>query len=172
MGSLLFRHLHWAIRQLSWIWKWATSGLALNRSFVMPWRAALVVCFIYRYKAIVKPKFNLSFGGHLPGLNYITRTVDINGIQEPLSIARRFLALEIIPTYKFTNQISLGIYYLRGYGFQKHGPQLSNFCPCRVALLKLNWPVNRISVLIRKFIISRWMRSMVLCECNYYVGNT
>ncbi|MBX2947230.1 MAG: hypothetical protein KF725_15475 [Cyclobacteriaceae bacterium] len=83
--------------------------------------------FIYRYKAIIKPKFQLSFGGHLPGLNYVTRTVMINGIQEELSVARRFLALEVIPTYKISDHVNVGIYYLRGHGFQKHGPQNSNF---------------------------------------------
>ena len=83
--------------------------------------------FIYRYKAIMKPKFQFTIGGHLPGINFITRTVDVNGIQEPLSVARRFLALEIIPTYKFSNHTSLGIYYLRGHGFQNHGPQNSHF---------------------------------------------
>lgn len=83
--------------------------------------------FIYRYKAIIKPKFQLTFGGHLPGINYITKTVDVNGIQEPLSVARRFLALEIIPTYKFSDHVSMGMYYLRGHGFQKHGPQNSDF---------------------------------------------
>lgn len=83
--------------------------------------------FIYRYKAILKPKFQLTLGGHLPGLNYITRTVDVNGIQEPLSVARRFLAAEIIPTYRFSPHVSLGMYYLRGHGFQQYGPQNSHF---------------------------------------------
>lgn len=83
--------------------------------------------FIYRYKAILKPKFQLTIGAHAPALNYITRTVDVNGIQEPLSVARRFLALEIIPTYKFSPHVSVGLYYLRGRGFQEHGPQNSNF---------------------------------------------
>lgn len=83
--------------------------------------------FIYRYKAILKPKFQLAFGGHLPGINYITNTVTVGSVTEQLSVARRFLAAEIIPTYRFTPKISLGIYYLRGHGFQKHGPQNSNF---------------------------------------------
>lgn len=83
--------------------------------------------FIYRYKAIIKPKFQLTVGGHIPGINYVTRSVSINGIDEQLSVARRFLALEIIPTYKFSDQINLGIYYLRGHGFQKHAVQNSNF---------------------------------------------
>lgn len=88
-----------------------------------PWS----LVFIYRYKAIIKPKFQLTFGGHLPGLNFITRPVTINGIEENLSVARRFLAAEIIPTYKITSTISVGFYYLRGHAFQKHGPQNTNF---------------------------------------------
>lgn len=88
-----------------------------------PWS----LVFIYRYKAIVKPRFQLTFGGHLPGLNFITRTVTVNGIDDELSVARRFLAAEIIPTYKISEKVSVGIYYLRGHGFQDHGPQISNF---------------------------------------------
>lgn len=76
--------------------------------------------FIYRYKAIIKPKFQLSLGGHLPGLNFVTNTVMINGIEEKLSVTRRFLALEINPTYKISNKASVGIYFLRGHGFQDH----------------------------------------------------
>ncbi|MFM8848893.1 MAG: hypothetical protein ACKOE5_00645 [Cytophagales bacterium] len=83
--------------------------------------------FIYRYKAIRKAKFQLTVGGHVPGINYITRTVDVNGIQEPLSVARRFLAFEVFPTYKISSHTSVSIYYLRGHGFQEHGPQNSNF---------------------------------------------
>ncbi|MBI3218535.1 MAG: hypothetical protein HYZ44_03410 [Bacteroidetes bacterium] len=93
--------------------------------------------FIYRYKAIVKPKFQLTLGGHLPGLNYITRTVNVNGIDEQLSVTRRFLALEIMPTYKISNHASIGIYYLRGHGFQQHGPQISNFLSLQGSFTKL-----------------------------------
>lgn len=63
----------------------------------------------------------------MPGINYITQQVTVNGITEELSVARRFLALEIIPTYKISEHTSIGMYYLRGHGFQKHGPQNSNF---------------------------------------------
>lgn len=83
--------------------------------------------FIYRYKAIIKPKFQFTVGGHLPGLNYITRTVNVNGIDDQLSLARRFLALELIPNYTISKKVSVGIYYLRGFAFQNHGPQNSNF---------------------------------------------
>jgi hypothetical protein len=93
--------------------------------------------FIYRFKAIIKPKFQLTFGGHLPGLNYITRTVNVNGIEEQLSVTRRFLALEIMPTYKISNHVSVGIYYLRGHGFQQHGPQDSNFISLQGSFTKI-----------------------------------
>jgi hypothetical protein len=83
--------------------------------------------FIYRYKAIIKPKFQLSLGGHLPGLNFVTNTVLINGVEEKLSVTRRFLALEINPTYKISKTTSVGLYFLRGHGFQNHGPQNSTF---------------------------------------------
>lgn len=83
--------------------------------------------FIYRYKAIMKPKFELTFGGHLPGINYITRMVDVDGVEEELSVARRFLALEAMPVYKISTHTSVGLYFLRGHGFQQHGPQNSYF---------------------------------------------
>jgi hypothetical protein len=88
-----------------------------------PWS----LIFIYRYKAIIRPKFQLTFGGHLPGLNFITRPVTVNGIEENLSVARRFLAAEIIPTYKIKDNISVGLYFLRGHAFQQHGPQNTHF---------------------------------------------
>ena len=93
--------------------------------------------FIYRYKAIVKPRFQLTFGGHLPGLNYITRTVDVNGIEESLSVARRFLAGEVIPTYTISKKATVGLYYLRGHAFQQHGPQNTNFLSLQGNFTKL-----------------------------------
>ena len=83
--------------------------------------------FIYRYKLIDQSRFKLSMGSHLPGLNFVTRSVAIDGIVEDLSVTRRFLALEVIPSYKITEHFTLGIYYLRGRGFQQHGPQNSNY---------------------------------------------
>lgn len=88
-----------------------------------PWS----LIFIYRYKAIIKPKFQLTFGAHAPGMNFVTRSVNIDGIDENLSVARRFLAAEILPTYTLSDKASIGIYFLRGHAFQKHGPQNSTF---------------------------------------------
>lgn len=83
--------------------------------------------FIYRYKLIDQSRFRLTLGSHLPGLNFVKRPVAIDGIIEELSVARRFLALEVIPSYTITEHFSLGVYYLRGRGFQQHGPQNTNY---------------------------------------------
>lgn len=101
--------------------------------------------FIYRYKAIIKPKFQLTVGGHLPGLNFVTNTVMINGIEEKLSVARRFLAAEIIPTYKISNNTNVGLYFLRGHGFQNHGVQNSFF-------VSLFANVNKIKLIGKSYI--------------------
>lgn len=93
--------------------------------------------FIYRYKAIIKPKFQLTFGGHLPGLNFVTRPVTINGIEDSLSVTRRFLAAEIIPSYKIKDNISVGFYYLRGHAFQNSGPQNTNFLALQGSFTKI-----------------------------------
>jgi hypothetical protein len=83
--------------------------------------------FIYRYKAILKPKFQLALGGHLPGINYVKTIVTINNVTEELSVSRRFLAAEVIPTYKFSDKVNVGLYFLRGHGFQKHTAQNTTF---------------------------------------------
>lgn len=92
-----------------------------------PWS----LVFIYRYKVIAKDKFQLTVGGHLPGLNFVTQSVLINGTDQNASIVRRFLAAELIPNYTINDHISVSIYYLRGHGFQTYGPQNSNFFSVR-----------------------------------------
>ena len=98
-----------------------------------PWS----LIFIYRYKLVKKSKFQLTLGGHLPGLNFVTRTVSIDGIDENLSVARRFLAGEIMPSYTLSKKSSIGLYLIRGHGFQKHGPQNSLFLSLQGNFTKL-----------------------------------
>jgi hypothetical protein len=97
-----------------------------------PWGFA----FIYRYKAIIKPKLQLSVGGHLPALNYVTRTVSIGGIDEDLSVVRRFLVAEIFANYKISKNSNVALYFLRGHAFQNHGPQNSHFLALQANFLK------------------------------------
>lgn len=94
--------------------------------------------FIYRYKAIIKPKFNVSLGGHIPGLNYITRAITVNGVTENFSVARRFLAAEVIANYRLSERVWVGLYYLHGFGFQYDSPRNSDYLSFRASLPKLH----------------------------------
>ncbi len=93
--------------------------------------------FIYRYKAVLKKKFQLSVGGHLPGLNYVTRPITNNGVTENFSVARRFLAGELIANYSLRKNLAIGVYYLHGHGFQSDGPRNSDYLSFRGSLPKV-----------------------------------
>ncbi|APQ16240.1 hypothetical protein [Maribacter hydrothermalis] len=81
--------------------------------------------FWFRYKAIQKEKFSLRVGAH-PALNFRTVSVFRDGQSEELLESRRYLAAEIVPTYKISEKVSIGMYYLRGQGFDE-GVKTTNF---------------------------------------------
>lgn len=81
--------------------------------------------FWMRYQAIEKEKFSLRVGAH-PALNFRTIEVVRDGQPEELLEARRYLAAEVVPNYKITEKVSVGMYYLYGYGFDE-GVKETNF---------------------------------------------
>ena len=81
--------------------------------------------FWFRYKAIQKERFSLRIGAH-PALNFRTVNVIRNGVSEELLESRRYLAAEIVPNYKISEKVSVGMYYLRGQGFDE-GVKTTNF---------------------------------------------
>ena len=81
--------------------------------------------FWFRYKAIEKERFSLRIGAH-PALNFRTVSVIRNGQTEELLESRRYLAAEIVPNYKISDKVSVGMYYLRGQGFDD-GVKTTNF---------------------------------------------
>jgi len=87
-----------------------------------PWSFA----FWGRYKAIKDKRFTLTVGA-LPGFLFQERIVKVNGKEETMLVSQRFLAMEIAPMYKFSNRLSMGLYYLRGHGFSVGIPDNSNF---------------------------------------------
>ena len=85
--------------------------------------------FWFRYQAIKGKRFNLQTGAH-PAYNLALREIISSNTSSGFSTitqARRFVATEIFPSYRVSNKVSLGIYYLRGFGLQKDGPINSNF---------------------------------------------
>ena len=79
-----------------------------------------------RYKAIKDKRFTLSLGAH-PAFIFSERIVKVNGKEETMLVSQRFLAMEVAPTYKISKRLSMGLYYLRGHGFNPIPPDNSNF---------------------------------------------
>lgn len=81
--------------------------------------------FWWRYKAISKERFSLRVGAH-PALNFRTISIMRNGQSEEILESRRYLAAEVVPTYKISDNIDVGLYYLHGRGFDE-GVKQTNF---------------------------------------------
>ena len=79
-----------------------------------------------RYKAIKDKPFTLTLGAH-PAFIFAERIVKVNGQEKTMFVSQRFLAMEVAPMYKFSNRLSMGLYYLRGHGFNPIPPDNSNF---------------------------------------------
>ena len=80
----------------------------------------------FRYKLKTEGKFKLNICIH-PAYNFAIRTITEE--EKPLKItqARRYVATEFAPTYKVNDHLNFGIYYLKGTGMQKDGPQNIHF---------------------------------------------
>ncbi len=92
--------------------------------------------FWFRYKAIEKERFSLRIGAH-PALNFRTVSVIRDGQTEQLLESRRYLAAEIVPNYKITEKVTVGVYYLRGQGFDA-GIKTTNFVVLNASFTNLN----------------------------------
>lgn len=82
--------------------------------------------FWWRYKIIKDKRFTLTAGAH-PAFIFAEREVIVNGKSEKMLVAQRFLAAEIAPNFKVSNRTSVGLYYLRGKGFNPIPPYNTHF---------------------------------------------
>ena len=87
--------------------------------------------FIYRYKVVNRGKFQVSIGGHIPAIIFSSQSVSRNGVVDDAIISHRFLAGELLPVYTISKNISVGLYYLRGHGFQDDAVRDTNFLGLR-----------------------------------------
>lgn len=75
--------------------------------------------FIWRYKLIRKEKFEMKIGTHLPSLSFRTIEATHEGEQKSVVQARRFFPVaELLPVWKLTPNLNIGIYYLYGKGIE------------------------------------------------------
>ncbi|TFH28372.1 MAG: hypothetical protein E4H10_00590 [Bacteroidia bacterium] len=71
-------------------------------------------------------RFQIRVGAH-PSILFATMPVSVDGVTSDKLIARRYIAGEIMPDFYITNQISVGMYYLKGYGFQDDAVKNTDF---------------------------------------------
>lgn len=78
--------------------------------------------FIWRYKIIQKEKFQMKVGTHLPSYSFRNYTSQVDGETQLRLVPYRLVAGELLPTYKISNHISLGAYYIHGFALEKFDP--------------------------------------------------
>jgi len=96
------------------------------------------VAFWWRYKLIMRGKFNLRVGAH-PALNLIPLHDAVSGEETGTLEAQRFVAGEFAPSYALSKNVSLGVYYMQGHGFQDNAPKNIHF-------LTLNSSISNITL--------------------------
>ena len=84
--------------------------------------------FIWRYKLIEKNKFQLKLGTHLPALNFVSGKATVGGVEQDVIRVRRFFpVVEMIPTYKISENFSLGVFYLFSIGLEEELTKRNHF---------------------------------------------
>lgn len=94
--------------------------------------------FIYKYKVIARKKFQLQLGGHIPALIFSTQSVLRNGVADNVIVTQRFLAMELTPNYNLSKNVIIGMYLLRGHGFDTGGVKNSYFAGLRSIITNAN----------------------------------
>jgi hypothetical protein len=82
--------------------------------------------FWWRYKLLKTNKFRINVGMH-PAIAFRPRVAEMNGTQQDVMIAQRYLAGEFSPNYFLTKSISVGLYYLHSHGFAKQSTRSTHF---------------------------------------------
>ena len=86
--------------------------------------------FWWRYKLVESEKFRINIGAH-PALSFRNNSYVIDEVEEEVMIVHRYLAAEIAPTYSFTKNINIGLYYLNGHGLDKGSIKYSHYLALR-----------------------------------------
>ncbi|MEN9958360.1 MAG: hypothetical protein RLZZ474_604 [Bacteroidota bacterium] len=88
--------------------------------------------FIYwfRYKLAKTPKYSLNIGAH-PAIIFKSIPVSINGNNEVVLRAQRFLAAEVYQNYRFNQHVNVGFYYLVGAGSVENKTKPTNLLTLR-----------------------------------------
>lgn len=94
--------------------------------------------FWLRYKLIRNERFTLNVGAH-PSVVFSTVPATINGVTKDVLTGTRYFATEIVPNYKINKHLTIGFYYLSGWGFAEASTKHNDF-------LTLNTNINDIHI--------------------------
>lgn len=88
--------------------------------------------FWWRYKAVMGKKFTLNLGAH-PAIAFRETQMIVDGQSRDMLVAQRFLATEVVPTFRISDKVSLGLYYLHANGLDKGTTKNTNFIALNTA---------------------------------------
>jgi hypothetical protein len=97
-----------------------------------------------RYKMIKDKRFSLTVGGH-PAFIFQEVDMMVRGKPDRMMVANRYLAGEITTSYKLSDRVSTGIYFLKGTGLKVLGTKNSDFLAWNTSFSKLKL-VNDLAV--------------------------
>jgi len=89
--------------------------------------------FWWRYKAVKGNKFTFNMGAH-PAIAFRETLIPVNGEMRETLIAQRFLAGELMPTFKISPKLSVGLYYLHANGLDKGTTKNTDFLAFNTSL--------------------------------------
>ncbi|MDE3214689.1 MAG: hypothetical protein KGM98_15780 [Bacteroidota bacterium] len=101
--------------------------------------------FWWRYKIAEDSRFKLNIGVH-PAFAFRTASFTTNGVSQEYTVAQRYLAGEIVPSYSLSSHVSIGIYYLYSMGLTRDATASNHFLTLNASFDNLALgPVYRVS---------------------------
>lgn len=109
----------------------ARNGLSFEPQFKFgldgkPW----AFLFWGRYRLLEGEKLRVTVGAH-PALNFRATRVTTGGAPREIIVARRYLAGELSSGYSLSRRVSVGPYYLYGYGVEQDVAKHTHFVALR-----------------------------------------
>ncbi len=85
--------------------------------------------FWWRYHAVNAGRFQLNVGAH-PAIAFKTVPAP-NEVTGEMLVSKRALAGEVVPTYRLTKNVNVGLYYLHAHGFDPGISKATHFLALR-----------------------------------------
>jgi hypothetical protein len=86
--------------------------------------------FWWRYKVLKTNKFTFNVGAH-PSFVFREKMFMIDGVSREVLTTQRYFASEFVPTYTFTKNFNVGVYYLHSFGLNPDASKNTDFMALR-----------------------------------------